>query len=83
MEESVHFSRLSDELGVILESKPDKWLNIRLDVKSDTSAEKSWQRTDDGKREMVLRLKLKAIEKSMSSIRTRLRILSDEARNLF
>ena len=83
LEQSARFSELSDELSTILEGKPKIWLNIRSQTQSDTSAERTWAATPDGIQETILKLKLKALEKSMSAIKTRLRIASDEARNLY
>jgi F420-0:gamma-glutamyl ligase-like protein len=83
VEQSHEYCVLSDMLAEILKVKPDKWINLRLDVKSDTAAEKNWERTQDGVNEMLLKLKMKAIEKSMSAIRSRLRTLEVEAKNMF
>ena len=73
----------SDELGEILEGKARLWMKIREKTKSDTSAERTWNATDMGIREVTLKLKLKAIEKRMSALRTRLRIMDTEAKNMF
>lgn len=83
MVESAKFSSLTDELILILEKKPALWMELRRATQSDTSAERAWSATPDGMRETTLRLKLRAVEKSMSATKTQLRILSDEARNLF
>ncbi len=76
------YSTLSDQLAEILKVKPFKWLELRATVESDTRAERLWSATEDGVAEMVLKLRLKAIEKVMSSLRTRLRVLELEVRNL-
>lgn len=82
MVESAKFGSLTDELVLILEKKPALWMELRRDTKSDTSAERAWSATQDGMRETTLRLKLRAIEKSMSAAKTMLRIMSDEAHNM-
>ena len=56
---------------------------MRKNVASDTRADREWDSTMDGIMEMSLRLKLKALEKSMSAIKTRLRIVEMEGRNIF
>lgn len=82
MEESAKYGKAVDELTEILRTKSVKWLEIRKDCTSDTQAEREWGRTMDGIREMSLKYTLKALEKSMSATKTRLRILELEARNL-
>lgn len=83
LQESAQFSKLSDELATILESKPALWMELRRDTQSDTSAERAWSATPNGAKETTLKLKLKALEKSMSAVKTHLRILEVEAKNMF
>lgn len=80
---SAEYARLSERLADILEKKTHIWLNIRADVKSDTAADRKWDSTEDGIQEMRLRLKLKAMEKEMSAIRSHLEVLQGEARNQY
>ena len=77
------FSTLSEELGDILTIKAARWAILRADpeCKSDTAAERKWQNTPEGLREMRIRLKLKAYEKQIASLGTMLRTLELEARN--
>ena len=56
---------------------------IRESHKSDTATERAWQSTAEGIRETRIKLKLKALEKQMSAIKTHLKTLSDEAHNLY
>lgn len=83
MSQSAEFSSLSDQLAEVLKVKPSKWIEIRATVESDTRAERVWSATSEGIAETVIRLKLKALLSSMSAIKTRLRTLSDEAKNLY
>ena len=84
LEEKAHeFSVQTDFLIEILEKKPAIWNEMRRDFKSDTSCERAWNATENGIKEMRYRLKLKALEKEMSAIRTQLRVASDEARNIY
>lgn len=78
---SAEYSRMSEELGDILTIKASKWAEYRSTVKSDKAADRIWDATDGGLREMRLRLKLKAYEKQMSSIKTMVDVLTGEARN--
>lgn len=81
--QSAEFQALSDQLSEVLKVKPSKWLEIRTGKASDTSAEREWAATPEGIAETVTKLKLKALEKSMSAIKTKLRVMSDESHNLY
>lgn len=80
---SGEYAFIAGQLEDILLLKPQKWLETREKVKSDTQAEREWQATVEGKNELIWRLRLKAIEKAMSAIKTRLEIISGESRNQF
>lgn len=83
MKQSAEYCEISDKLTEILKYKPESWLRIRATCESDARAEKTWASMPYGVDETVYRLKLKALEKSMSAIKTRLRVMESEARNLF
>lgn len=76
------YSRASEQLETILLQKAELWLKIRERVKSDNQADKEWDRTPLGIEELVLRMKMKRYEKQLSSLRTMLEVLSQEARNI-
>lgn len=80
---SGEYAYLNNQLIGILMRKPEKWREIRYngEVKSDTAAERTWQATEDGLNETILRMKLKTIDKLSSAIKTRLEVLLGEARN--
>lgn len=84
-EENVTFTaayeRASADLEEILASKPLVWMTLREESKSAAEADKKWDATEDGVKEMRLRMKLKRWEKHISSNKTLLRILEGEARN--
>ena len=69
---------LNAQLAEILKVKPAKWNELRREAKSDASAERIWQATLDGLKEVELRLTLKSIEKMLSSIRTQIEIQLSE-----
>ena len=71
-------------LDEIFKKKPKAWLEIRAQegVKSDAKADRLWELTEDGQKELLYRLRLKTIEKISSSIKSRLRVMSEEMRNL-
>ena len=70
------------QLEVILQKKPAIWNEIRKNTKSDTSAEKSWQSSEDGTMETRLRLMAKSIEKMMTALKSLLRLAENESHNL-
>lgn len=72
----------NDLIGVLME-KPDMWDKIRYQesVKSDTAAERLWERTEMGRKETLIRHKLKSIDKLSSAIKTRIDVLEGESRN--
>jgi len=82
---SGEYAFVAARLEEVLKSKQSVWDRIRNSegVKSDTQAERKYGMTEDGRDEIIYRLRLKAIEKLMSSISSRLRILEGEARNQF
>lgn len=77
------YAFVSGQLQDILMRKPDMWQLFRKDAGSDKQADRAYEGTEDGKLEAVYRLKLKAIEKLMSAIKTRIDIAMGEARNQF
>lgn len=77
------YSRISSKLADVLRVKPGVWALLRDSVNSDTAAERAWQRTEEGIQEMECQVRRKALEKTMSALRTRIKVLSDEAHNLY
>ena len=79
---SAEYSTLSETLSQILTFKAKKWIELRTDSKSASEADKKWEMSPAGIEEMKTRLRLKAIEKELSALRTMLSVLEGEARNL-
>lgn len=73
----------SEQLADILADKPLTWAAIRSGVNSDKAADRKWEETEEGREEITLRLKLKALEKAISAKKTMLRVLEGEARNQY
>lgn len=67
----------------ILTKKPDAWNTMREKHKSDKACEREWEATPDGINEVVIRLKLKRIEKMLSALSTLIRIAEGESKNLY
>lgn len=83
VEYAEEYSTLSDKLGMVLSGKPTLWMELRDKHKSDTACEREWAGTILGLEETRLRLRLKSLDKTMSALKTRLRVLEGEARNLY
>jgi hypothetical protein len=76
------YSWVCGQLEAVLQKKPQVWNILRVQHKSDTSAERTWQSTPDGINEMGLRLRMKGIEKMMSALKSLIRVAEGEAHNL-
>lgn len=76
-------SRLGDELAEILMKKPKIWLEMRGNYESDTRTERAYEATMDGTKELWLKLRLKGNDRMCSAIKTKLRIMENESRNLY
>jgi hypothetical protein len=79
------YAYLNDQLVEVLTKKSEEWTNIRYSegVKSDTAAERIWQRSPDGQRETFLRMELKSIEKLMQGLKARSEVMMGEAKNQY
>mgnify|MGYP001571144028 CR=1 FL=1 len=77
------FSFLASQIEIVLAKKPTAWLLLRDESKSALEAERKWQMTLDGQREGSLRRQMKVLEKIMSSLRLRLMIKEQEAKQIF
>ena len=80
VELSALYSSATEQLKDVLTIKPTVWSELRATTKSDKSADRLWEASADGIKEMRLRLSLKSMEKEMSAIRTMLEVLQGEAR---
>lgn len=80
---AAEYAFLSMELEKVLTLKQARWLMFRESRTSDTQAEREWGRTAEGLHEISLRLRLKAMEKLMSALTTRINVAEGEARNQF
>lgn len=77
------YAMRSTELEGILIVKPEVWLKIRDGKNSDTAADRAWDGTADGLREMQLKMELKRIDKLTAALASKLRVMEGEARNQF
>jgi len=70
------------ELDALLIGKPEMWLALKENSKSDTEANRKWDMTPEGIKENSLKLQMKSIEKMMSALKSRMRIKELEATNI-
>lgn len=79
------YDKIGNELVKIKVKKATEILIIRAreGVKSDAQAERFWQSTPEGILELQYSFKLKSIEKLMSAIKLKLRLLSEESKNYY
>lgn len=76
------YSYFSGQLEQILFTRPDVWLELRKNTKSDKATDREYEATEDGKKEVIYRYRLKRIEKMLSSFSTMLRLLENESKNV-
>lgn len=75
------YSFIASRLEEILKAKPQEWLRLRAESKSDAQADKKWEASQMGIEETIYNLKTKAISKMLTSINSRLHVANMEARN--
>ena len=79
---SGEYAFICGQLEEILSSKPAVWNELRKDVKSDTACERVWENTKKGIDETGLRLRLKAMDKMSSALKSLINLATGELRNL-
>lgn len=80
---SEEYSRYAGEYANSIKHQADFFGSNRANFKSDTAVTRAFEQTPEGVRMTILKLKLKAIEKRMSALNTHLRLLENEAKNLY
>ena len=80
---SEEYSRYSGEFAQHVKLQADYFNTFRDQHKSDTATQRAFDGTEAGVRMVILKLKLKALEKEMSAIKTFLRLAENEAKNLY
>ena len=83
IELSEEYSRYSGELAKLTFKQAHFFNENRDKHKSDTATQRAFDTTEDGITMTVVKLKLKAIEKTMSAYNTHLRLLENESKNLY
>lgn len=77
------YGKLGEEYNRLKQLYVIWWGVERPKFKSDTSAERAWDLTDEGQMMDELKLKMKVKEKKMSADKTYLKVLENEARGLY
>jgi hypothetical protein len=77
------YSRYSGQFAELVKKQADYFKLERPNHKSDNATQKAWDATEDGVKMTIIKLKLKSIEKMMSASNTMLRLLENEAKNLY
>lgn len=80
---SEEYSRYSGIYADLIKKQADYFNAERKDHKSDNATQKAFDATEDGVKIAQVKQKLKTIEKKMSAINTLLRLLENEAKNLY
>lgn len=80
---SVDYSTYSGELAKMIRTEAEYYTSQRANFKSDTAVQRAFDITDDGIKMATLKLKIKALEKSMSALKTLIEVATEEARGLY
>jgi len=77
------YADLGNELIKIKMIKAIHWSELRKDVKSDAQADRAWEQTEMGIREMEINSRMKINEKMISAIKTKINVMNMEAMNQY
>lgn len=77
------YSRYSGEYALLIKAEAEFWKHEKDKYKSDTATQRAFDRTEDGVKKTIIKLKLRAIEKQMSASNTMLKLLENEAHGLY
>lgn len=76
------YSHYAGQLEEIMARRPSVWNELRKPLKSDKSADRAYESTEDGIQLMRLTMTLKKLDKMTSAISSLLRLKELEARNI-
>lgn len=76
------YSRTSAQLEEVLMQKPEVWMKMRENNKSDTSTDREFQASEIGKIETKCRLRMKRIDKMTGACSSALRVAENELKNI-
>lgn len=77
-----HFAKLSERWADLMTYQAEYFAEHRNEHKSDNACQKAFDRSEKGITMQIVKAKLKSKTQQMSTIRTALRLLDTEARNI-
>lgn len=80
---SIEYASLSAEKVVLTANYATAWLTARKDTKTDKECDRVMAASNLGQRIEVVNAKIKGMDKEMSADKSMLRVLENEARNLY
>ena len=80
---SEEYSRYSGILADLIKEEAKFYNENRPEKKSDTAVKRLWETTEKGVKKTIVELKLNSLSKTISSIKTLLEVLANEARGLY
>lgn len=83
MKLSADYSAYAGEYAAHIKVQADYFNANRGNFKSDNATQKAFDATKEGVNLVILKLKLKTIEKDMSAIKTHLRLMENEGKNIY
>lgn len=80
---AAEYARMSEEWADLQELRNIFWPDIRENVKSDKAADTQWERTENGKKQMRLKMRMKANIQQQNALSTSIRVAENEARGIY
>jgi len=80
---SEQYSKYSGELAKLTKVEGEYYKATRPHVKSDTAVLRQFQTTEEGIQMVIVKLKLKSLEKQMSATKVFIEVAGNEARGLY
>lgn len=77
------YSRYSGLYAEMVKKRAEHYREHRVNFKSDTAVQRDWEMNEQGVQMEIIKMKLKSIEKKMSATATMLRLMENEANNLY
>ncbi len=78
---AAEYSYTAGILESIAGTKPSKWIDMRKDLKSDTSADRAWEATEEGITESQMKIRLKRLEKLLGATKSFIELAEGQRRN--
>lgn len=76
-------TKLTERMIDIVKEKGKIWLDMRAELKTDTQANRAYDASPLGIEEAQIKLRMKSIDKEISSVNSIIRNAENEAKNLY